>query len=424
LSQPWLELAESTHCFGFPYEIGRQEGSTPVETFVNGDFPPLRFIRAAPQPAVIETAHRRGIAVVSYQTFYGAKLDSPGPWPPSLAERPELAIFDRRGVRQRTIFADGAYGLEDQCELCPNCPEVVEGAVAAAVEMAATGIDGLFLDCAFGYNPCHGEALRVHDHLYSEKDIAGIPARELKFTPDIDTPNDDALGLYAFAQLLRRVRQAVEAIKPGFVLIANTCCWPFRYSRAPLRKTVLFAPSWRRRTPRVLWATLDGEMVESFMVLPRKLLDPASDELTTQRWQPWDEWRASITLPAGLAGKRQIVLPYFGTDGDRDMAFFVYATAKLGDAIWETSRRTAGGEFIGLELGRPLAPPETQGAAWLRRFDRGAVAVNPAEQVAEVEVNLAAPEAMDLYAKEIVSLPGERLRVSLPARSGKIWQAL
>lgn|GEM_PF-2364799 len=127
---------------------------------------------------MIEAAHRQGIAVVSYQTFYGAKLDSKGPWPPSLAERPELAIFDRRAVRQRTIFADGVYGLEDQCELCPNCTEVADDAVAEAVEIAATGIDGLFIDCAFGYNPCHGEALRVHDHIYSEKDIAGLLKRD------------------------------------------------------------------------------------------------------------------------------------------------------------------------------------------------------------------------------------------------------
>lgn len=417
MQKQWFELAESTHCFSFPYELG-EEGNTPIESFLSGKMPKLRFVRANPPVEVVEQLHARGAAVVSYILFMCAPYESTGPWPPALKERPELAIYDCRGVRQCAIFYDS--------ELCPNCPEVVEGAVAEARRQAATGVDGFFVDCTFGYSPCHGAELRIHDHLYNEKDLCGIPRQELMFVPDADTPNDDPLGLFAFAGLLRRVREATADIQPDLVLIGNTTYWPFRYSRSPIRKTVMFAPSFRRRTPRLLWEQLDGEMVESFMVVPRFLVDPDSDARTTQLWQKWDAWRSATTLPPELAAtKRQIVLPYFGTDDARDMAFLTYATAKLSNAIWETSYRTAGKEFIGLELGPPVDRSVlVQGGALVRRFALGAVAVNSTDQPTAVDIDLACSQAFDLHAAQRLRLSGQHIKAMLPPQSGRVWQTV
>ena len=416
----WLELAESTHCFSFGYELGK-DGATPIEAFLGGDFPRVRFIRGPADPELVAQAHARGIAVVPYISFMGSSYESSSPWPPALKERPELAIFDRRGVRQRCIFADGGPG--DRCEVCPNCSGVVEGAVAAARRMAQTGVDGFFIDCAFGYEPCHGAELGIHEHLYTDKDLQGIAREELKFVPDADTADDDPLGLFALAQLLARVREATADIRPDLALIANTTYWPFHYSASPIRKNVMFEPGFRRRTPRVLWEQLDAEMVESFMVVPRSLVDAESDARTTQRWQKWEAWQQAITLPPDLAAtKRQIALPYFGTDGARDTAFLVYAAAKLGNAIWEASWRAAGREFIGLELGPPAGEVVQQGEALVRRFQRGAVAVNPTDRPAEVDIDLGVSEVLDLHAAQHVRLSGERVQTSVPAHGGRVWQ--
>lgn len=337
-----------------------------------------------------------------------------------LARRPELAIYDARGVRQRCIFAD--QNSPYRIEICPNTPGVVEALEKEVRRMLRSGADAIFIDHVFGVSACHGERLGIHEHVYHEADLRGIPEEDVRFAPGTDAPNDDAVSNFAYAMLLKRMRSVLAEFGTERVLIGNTTFWPFKYS-AKLKKYVLFPPTVHRRVPELFWRYLDCGMVESYILVPRSFVSSESNASVTVRWQTYSQWEREGSIPEKyrVLGRRLIALPYAGRRSDREDLFFAYAAARLDDLIWMGSAPRGTGLFCKIRLGRPQGEKHRTGGLLWCRFEHGLVALNPGASDIEQAVPVDWPAVVDYYAGKTVPVRNGYLLMNVPADAGRVF---
>jgi len=339
-----------------------------------------------------------------------------------LARRPELAIYDKRGVRQRCIFAD--QNSPYRIEICPNTRGVVEEPEKEVRRIMATGVDAVFIDHVFGVSKCHGEELGIHEHLYHEDDIHDLPEEHLRFAPGTDAPNDDPLSNFAYAMLLRRMHDVVAEYGDDKVLIGNTTFWPFKYS-AKLKKYVLFSPAVHRRVPELFWRYMDCGMVESYMFVPKRFVSAESNASTNVTWRTYPEWEREAEIPAHYRelGRRLIALPYFGTRARKEDAFFGYAAARLDNLIWMGGHGRSTRQFCTFRLGVPTSQKQRRGPLRWRSFQHGVIALNPTDKPVEALLRAAWPTVTDLYSGRSGRVEGGRLAIKLPAKAGRVYLA-
>ena len=339
-----------------------------------------------------------------------------------LAGQPELAIYDRRGVRQRSIFADQTSPY--RIEVCPNTRGVVEALEKEVRRIMERGTDALFIDHVFGISKCYGEELDIHEHLYHEEDIRGIPEEQLRFAPGTDAPNDDPLSNFAYAMLLKRMHKVVQEYGKDKVLIGNTTFWPFKYAKER-KKSVLFQPVIHRRVPELFWRYIDCGMVESYMLVPKMFTSPTSNSSVTVTWQTYADWAREAVIPEHYIelGRRLIALPYAGRSVKKADLFFAFAAAKLDNMIWMGHNVRSSGRFCTFRLGRPTDVKRKRGAVQWRTCERGLVALNPSGRAAATSVPTAWPALKDVYSGKTVSADRGRLSVHLPAKSGRVFLA-
>jgi len=373
----------------------------------------------------IRRHHDLGVPVLSYITFSNRRLEPdersfPGAF--RLADAPELAIYDEKSVRERSIFAD--QDDPRRLDICSNTPALVEAMLREVRAHMEAGLDGLFLDHPFGVTRCFGEEFGIHDHIYHHDDIADLPEDYLRFAPGREAPCDDPLGNYAYAMLLNRAQQVMDEYGPGKTLMLNTTFWPFYYSSQPIPKFVMYAPHYPRTVPGVYWEHGHSCLLESFIVVPAKLIRPDTNSDQGIRWQDFDRWmHLAETPPQRIAeGKRQVALPYFGAGDQRDNAYFCFAAAKLADLIWWSGPAPPGGEFCGFRLGRPADPDYlTEGEVRYRRYPHGFVACNPTDAEHKVSVEIPQRKVEDLYEARARTASSGRLEITLPPQSGRVY---
>ncbi len=379
---------------------------------------------------ITEKCHEIGCKVLPYMTYSNRYLredEEDQGWNFRLAEHPELAIYNEKSVRERSLFADSVDPR--RTEICPNTHEMVQAAEREVEAVMESGADGLFLDHGFGPTKCYGEALGVHRHIYHEEDIAGLPESYLRYSPgDPDAPNDDPLGTYAYAMLLRHLQKNVlDKHGNENVLMLNTTYWPFYYSSAPLKKFVMYAPRRPRIVPGVLWDASHCAMVESHVVVPEELIRPDSSERRPMRWGNFNLWHRIDKTPKKYrdVGKRTICLPYFGDAkaGEfREDAFYCYALGKLHDMIWMSGPDGPGGEFCKFRMGKPLEDDyRFQDGILYRLFENGAVAVNPDAIERETGLEVPVEKATDLFTGEQVSCRNKVLDATVPPEGGRVY---
>ena len=337
-----------------------------------------------------------------------------------LAKKPELAIYDSRGVRQRCIFAD--QNSPYRIEICPNTRGVVGALEEEVRRMMRSGVDAVFIDHVFGVSPCHGERIGVHEHLYHQEDLRGVPEEHLRFAPGTDAPNDDPLSNFAYAMLLARMHKVIREYGDEKVLIGNTTFWPFKYS-AKLKKYVLFSPVIHRRVPELFWRYLDCGMVESYLLVPRSFVSADSNDPVTVRWQTCSDWEREADIPERYRalGRRLVALPYAGQRSDLEDLFFAFVAARLDNMIWMGSDPRATGQFCKLRLGLPVGEKQRSGAILYRSFERGVLALNPTDRPAAASLPAAWPQVRDFLSGRPLPVERGRLPVKLPANAGRIF---
>jgi hypothetical protein len=401
--------------------------------------PDLRW--AASDRASVRALRKIGVRSVCYISF-SIRIIPPSPRPKGkrsklsgdeeqrriwwkdsfLAKQPELAIYDSRGVRQRCIFADQKNPF--RIEVCPNTRGVVEALEKEVRRIMERGTDAVFIDHVFGISKCHGEELDIHEHLYHEEDIRGIPVAQLRFAPGTDAPNDDPLSNFAYAMLLKRMRKVVQEYGKDKVLIGNTTFWPFKYAKEG-KKFILFQPVIHRSVPGLFWRYLDCGMVESYMLVPKRFTSPTSKSRATVTWQTYADWAREAVIPEHYIelGRRLIALPYAGRSAKKDDLFFAFAAAKLDNMIWMGNDVRSSGRFCTFRLGRPTDVKRKRGAVQWRTYEHGLVALNPSGRAAAASVPAAWPALKDVYSGKTVSADRSRLSVHLPAKSGRVFLA-
>jgi len=391
--------------------------------------PPDVVLAGGPgQQALHDRYHQIGCKVLPYITFSNRYLDpdQKSDWPRfRLADRPELCVYNIKSVRERSLFADSVDAR--RMEICSNTEELCAAMLDEVGHYMDAGADGLFLDHAFGPEKCYGEEFGIHPHLYHEKDLASYAEGQLRFAPGLSAPNDNALGNFAYAMLLKRAQRLMDTCGPDKAMMLNTTYWPFRYSRHPLRKFVMYAPKSPRLVPDVIWESGHICMVESHVVVHKDLISADSDEHTPARWGNFDLWFRLDHTPERYrkVGKRQVALPYFGNarlGQFREDAFYCFAIAKLHNMMWMASLDSPGEEFLTFRLGKPLSDEcLCADGLYCRTYERGAVAANSTDREGRLAMPVVGTRITDLFAGSRLTAHGGDLEVDLPPESGRVY---
>jgi hypothetical protein len=370
---------------------------------------------------LIEKYHEVGTKVISYITFSNRYLDpdQPRDWRFRLADAPELCIYDEKSVRERSLFADQVDPR--RLDICQNTEELVQEMLREVRLYMEAGLDGIFVDHGCGVTRCYGEELGVHEHIYHQEDIEGMPESYLRFTPGVEGPCDDPLSNYAYAKLLGRAMEVMDEYGKDKIIAINSTFWPFYYSARPIKKYVMYMIKHPRTIPGVFWDNCHAGMLESHITVPRKYISPDHDDEVTIRWGNWNQWLDLAVTPEKYIeqGKRQLALAYYGKDDPRDDAFFSFATAKLSNLIWDSGGEP-GRRFCKFRLGLPIdASMKEENGIFSRRYERGFVAVNPGTGVRSSSVE--SDSVVDYYSGKSISSKGGMVSITIPPESGRIF---
>ncbi len=369
----------------------------------------------------IERYHDLGVKVISYITFSNRYLnpEQPKDWRFRLADAPELCIYDEKSTRERSLFADSVDPR--RLDICQNTEALAEEMLREVRVYMESGLDGIFVDHGCGVTKCYGEELGVHDHIYHSDDIKALPESYLRFTPGLPGPCDDALGNYAYAMLLRRAQDVMDEYGKDKIIAINSTFWPFYYSARPIKKFVMYMPKHLRIVPDIFWENCHSCMVESHITVPRRFISADHDDDVTVRWGRWDDWLRLDQIPDEFEkqGKRQLALSYYGKDDPKEDSFFSFATAKLSNLIWDY-----GGEpalrFCKFTLGAPTdSRMHSENGIFIRRFERGFVAVNPSNKPASTAI--ASGKVTDVFSGTTRVPVRGRLKIGLKPETGRVY---
>ncbi len=368
----------------------------------------------------IKRYHDIGTKVISYITFSNRYLnpDQPKDWRFRLADAPELCIYDEKSVRERSLFADSVDPR--RLDICQNTEELVQE-MLREVRCMEAGLDGIFVDHGCGVTKCYGEELGVHEHIYHDEDIEGVPEGYLRFTPGLPGPCDDALSNYSYAMLLKRAMDVMDEYGKDKIIAINSTFWPFYYSARPIKKYVMYMPKNLRIVPGIFWENCHACMVESHITVPRRFISAEDDDDVTVRWGRWEDWLRLAEIPEKYAkqGKRQLALSYYGKDDPKEYAFFSFATAKLSNLIWDVGGES-GMRFCKFRLGEPMdAAMQVDGSAYYRRYERGFVVVNPSDLPTSTSVE--SSKVIDYFTGDALPASKDHVSVSLAPKSGRVY---
>ena len=335
-------------------------------------------IGVPPDKAIIDKAHKAGIRVLPYVTFYQAPSNQIYQHA-DIAEHPDWTMILSDGKEALSIFAE-AQGSDNRPEwraVCRNSPGYWKYALKFTKFMMEQGVDGIFVDNVFDDpNVCEGPKFGRHQHKFPDKDHYQV-----------------------YHEFLKAVRAEVKKFGDDKILIANTC------------------------GPHPQLADVcDGEMLESYICTwaeDHRWHDEAAVLNLREAWSPVLE-----------RGCQVLTLSYLGHTKNpvREDAFYCYAWVRISGFIW-ADWFTGGKDssiLFKLRLGKPVAPMETGEGYYARKFERGLAVVSSENRGADL--TLGADEYPRLYdvfeARHLKPNSSGRYEVKLGPGQGRVFLLL
>lgn len=349
-------------------------------------------IGSTPNRAALERCHGAGVRLLHYVT-YTCLLDTEmqvregghvyPEWSESLdcgtrdlALHPEWTCIDAAGGIQHDAWGLSFHhpGLLNTCLHQEGLQAAAERQVGMLTDL---GFDGVFVDLAGPTPECYGPGFGKHTH------------------PSERTNTE------AWEDTLTRIYAAAKARGQDRVVIQNGVTYAIPGH----------------------WASCDAQMLEG---LPYRYD-------STELGPSWPEmlWHGRRAQEAARHGKTTVILPYLGAFDAatvREPALLSYAFARLFGLLWAdyySLLDVPGAEDLaravyGLRLGAPLEDAGRQGSVWVRRFERGAVVLNPGLWAVTAELDVPGDvRIVDLGYGEVAPTAGG-IALALPSLSGRV----
>ena len=123
-------------------------------------------------------------------------------------------------------------------------------------------------------------------------------------------------------------------------------------------------------------------------------------------------------------------LPNFqGQAASKEEVFFSYACARLSGFLWSDyfslPLNHPARALYKLRLGRLLGDLEEVDGVYIRRFQRGIVAVNPSEETKPIQIRgVQMPKWEDIYGGRAMEARRGSLYTEVPAHAGRVYCSL
>jgi len=355
----------------------------------------------------IEDAHRKGFRGISYTSCMDMLIDpSANKSGGRMLLTPETAnglLIDKDGRFVDTLM-DGTRRLHRKL-VCPNSTTYVEKMLQYLQTVMEQGMDGLFVDNVSEPRvECYGQGMRVGYSSRYHTVLAESPAVKFRDPRLTDVPvhthlYPDQNQSYAFRQLLLKIRKMVKTYGPDKIMVINGGLPYADCADATMIESYVCSWAWKGRR---------------------------------QNWQQLKELAQKYAPYIGR-GSAVIALSYFGETQAtvKDDAFFSYAAARLSDFIW-SDYQTLNDNPATVLYRASLGPPSTslQAAApdvEYRWYRSGLVAINGTDR--EASLTVAAPDARsfrsltDLYEGRDTPVSDGKVKLSVPAQSGRVYQS-
>lgn len=262
------------------------------------------------------------------------------------------------------------------CSSAEGYIDAVQRGVRAVMDL---GFDGVFVDNVYnGRLPlCHGHELGEHRHR----------------NPDENTDR-------TYQQIVERIHTTVKRYGADKIVLLNS----------GLEDT--FA------------GCRDAAMIESYICTVH-VGTPGKKGRTY-------DWKAILRCARRYAdeaahGRTITALTYTGESGypPKDDCFYTYACAQLSGFKWSGSgpRLDAVRTLYRARLIVPTTEMTEENGIWRRSYDRGIVAVNPANEndvVASLPLPAGLANPVDLYSGRLLEIKDGHVQLSVPAESGRV----
>ena len=410
-SPQWLREATMCNCLSEgshkpPNSIGLVEG--------------IPFLMDANEKSVIESIHKKGFRGLAYVRFMDTaikcwgKIDPPPVNPnrppsrvPFSTDWADILLMDEEGRFVNTVMSN-CYRL-NRYLVCANSKTYVKKALELVTQIMDMGVDGFFVDNVKWRRDCFGHGLRVG---YSEGDgmIAERPGRR-KYKPIKERleklplhthiyPDKD--HNYAFRQLLLQVRDLVKSYSKDNIVILNGALSPFADCG-------------------------DGVMIES--------------HICSWAWEGRNKTWAQLKQlaekyePFLAAGGQVVACSYLGEKTTKhtvkDDAYFCCAASRVSGFIWTdylTISDNPAKILYKAHLGELKTPMLASGRIDYRICRRGIVAVNGDKIAHTATIHLPSDvnfkTLRDLYNEKTLPVHNDILQITIPAESGRVYQAI
>lgn len=354
----------------------------------------------------IEEAHAKGFRGISYASCMDMFADpaaKPSGGRMLLSNETANALLIDKDGRFVDTLMDGTRRLHRKL-VCTNSTAYVGKMMQYLSGVMEQGMDGLFIDnVSESRAECFGHGMRVGYSSRYKTILAESPAVTFRDPRLADVPvhthlYPDQNHAYAFRQFLLQIRKMVKTHGQDKIMVING--------------GLEFADC------------ADATMIESYI----------SSWAWKGRRQTWTELKqlAQKYAPYISRGGAVIALSYFGQTGTsvKDDAFFSYAAARLSDFVW-SDYQTLGNDpatvLYRADLGVPVTALQTVAPNVEYRWHRqGLIVMNGSHQAAEF--SLARPESRsanalhDLYTGTDIRSSAGKLRLTVPAQSGRVYE--
>ena len=299
---------------------------------------------------------------------------------------------------------DGTYRLHRKM-ICVNSASYQQVMLAYLRTLMDRGMDGIFVDNTGPRTiQCGGDGMRIGYSNYYRTVLAESPRSRFKDPRLGEVPvhrhlYPDKDQSYALRQMLVKVRAMVKEYSPDKVMLING-------------------------GPEFADAA-DGTMIESYVC----------SWAWKGRRQTWPELKKSAAryAPYVAAGGTVVALSYLGETQStvKDDAYFCFAAARLSGFVWsdyQTLKDDPSTALYRVHLGAPAAPlaAAADGVDY-RWFQKGLVVMNGTDAPAAVVIPAPAGTRLrtvsDVYDAREFALADGTLRLTVPAQSGRVYQA-
>ena len=377
-------------------------------------------------PNAVREAHALGGRALCYLSFMDTYVQTAGfergtarvPWDP---KRPQILLIDADGRFVNTPM-DGTWRMW-RYVVCNNTAEYAERALELARKAMEAGADGLFIDNSGSRRPGYGHGAPVGYSDRYRQVMAGRPewpeGADLSLPPEelhrrgvrpsyatnpgfADLPAHrhlypDKSHLYAYGQLLKRVRRLVRGYGEDKVVVMNGHSHP-EITDAVMLESYLY--TWVRVGPWRTWAQLKE---------------------TAAEWAPYLR-----------EGKKVLALTYVGrsrrTVQEDDL--HACAAALYSGFAWSdygSCPGPIGATLRRLDMGRRLAVA-SDGDVDYAFLERGVVAVNGGARLRTASLvppkRFDSQRLLDLATGDEAPRRGDAYRVTVPANGGRVLMAV